>query len=119
MVKKKKKNERKEIIYKHSWHSTLYPINIAEVMVPLTSALYAPGKLTNTETVLVDIGTGYFAKRTLEEAQDYLQRKCELLQKNLAQIQDVLDAKRQSMQSVNMVLNVTSFFFFYNYYYFI
>ena len=31
-----------------------------EMMVPLTSSLYVPGRLTGSNEVLVDIGTGYF-----------------------------------------------------------
>lgn len=31
-----------------------------EVMVPLTSSLYVPGKLAGTDEVLVDIGTGFY-----------------------------------------------------------
>jgi hypothetical protein len=33
------------------------------VLVPLTSSLYVPGKLSDTEHVLVDVGTGYYVKK--------------------------------------------------------
>jgi Prefoldin subunit len=29
----------------------------------LTSSLYVPGKLSNVETVIVDVGTGYFVEK--------------------------------------------------------
>lgn len=32
------------------------------MLVPLTDSLYARGTLGNRETVLIDIGTGYFAE---------------------------------------------------------
>ena len=32
------------------------------MLVPLTQSLYVPGELASTETVLVDIGTGYFVE---------------------------------------------------------
>lgn len=34
-----------------------------EVLVPLTSSLYVPGKLADTDMVVVDIGTGYYVRK--------------------------------------------------------
>jgi prefoldin alpha subunit len=34
-----------------------------QVLVPLTSSLYVPGKLTDVENVVVDVGTGYYVKK--------------------------------------------------------
>ena len=34
-----------------------------EVLVPLTSSLYVPGKLNDVENVVVDVGTGYYVKK--------------------------------------------------------
>lgn len=33
------------------------------ILVPLTNSLYVPGKLADTEHVIVDIGTGYYVKK--------------------------------------------------------
>lgn len=33
------------------------------MLVPLTSSLYVPGKITDPEHVVVDIGTGYYVKK--------------------------------------------------------
>jgi len=33
------------------------------VLVPLTSSLYVPGKLSDVENVVVDVGTGYYIKK--------------------------------------------------------
>jgi hypothetical protein len=35
----------------------------AEVLVPLTSSLYVPGEIEQTQKVLLDIGTGYFVEK--------------------------------------------------------
>ena len=32
-------------------------------LVPLTNSLYVPGKLADTDHVIVDIGTGYYVKK--------------------------------------------------------
>lgn len=33
------------------------------ILVPLTNSLYVPGKLCDTENVVVDVGTGYYVKK--------------------------------------------------------
>lgn len=33
------------------------------ILIPLTSSLYVPGKLTDTENVIVDVGTGYYVSK--------------------------------------------------------
>ncbi|XP_030921540.1 prefoldin subunit 5, partial [Geospiza fortis] len=34
-----------------------------DLLVPLTSSMYVPGKLQDTRTVLVDVGTGYYVEK--------------------------------------------------------
>jgi prefoldin alpha subunit len=34
-----------------------------EILVPLTQSLYVPGKLKKTDTVIVDVGTGYYIEK--------------------------------------------------------
>lgn len=33
------------------------------ILVPLTTSLYVPGKLSDPEHVVVDVGTGYYVKK--------------------------------------------------------
>jgi prefoldin alpha subunit len=40
------------------------------ILVPLTNSLYVPGKLTDAENVLVDVGTGYYVKKVLSRLFD-------------------------------------------------
>lgn len=35
------------------------------ILVPLTNSLYVPGKLSDVEHVIVDIGTGYYVKKVV------------------------------------------------------
>jgi Prefoldin subunit len=35
----------------------------AEILVPLTTSLYVPGKLADREKVIVDIGTGFYVEK--------------------------------------------------------
>lgn len=38
----------------------------SEMLIPLTSSLYIPGKLMDVEKVIVDIGTGYYAEKVID-----------------------------------------------------
>jgi len=33
------------------------------ILVPLTTSLYVPGKLADTENVIVDVGTGFYVEK--------------------------------------------------------
>jgi prefoldin alpha subunit len=45
------------------------------MLVPLTSSLYVPGTITDKEKLLVELGTGYFAEKTIPEAKELIERK--------------------------------------------
>jgi len=77
----------------------------AEILVPLTSSVYVPGEISNADKVLIDIGTGYFVSYSLAQAQDYIKRKKELLSENVVQIYEVMQKKRQSIETVAIVMN--------------
>lgn len=40
------------------------------ILVPLTNSLYVPGKLSDPENVIIDIGTGYYVKKVRVSALD-------------------------------------------------
>jgi prefoldin alpha subunit len=69
-----------------------------ETLVPLTPSLYVPGRLTRIDSVLLDIGTGYFAEKTIEEAQSYFQRKIEYLAKQIEDVQPSLLEKQKTRE---------------------
>ena len=39
------------------------------ILVPLTNSLYVPGKLSDLENVIVDVGTGYYVKKVRPSGQ--------------------------------------------------
>ena len=55
-------------------------------MVPLTSSLYVPGVMDDTDNVLVEIGASYFVEQDTSKAQDYCQRKQDMLAGNARKI---------------------------------
>merc|ERR1719216_741922 len=51
-----------------------------EILVPLTGSMYVPGKLSEPEKVIVDIGTGYYVEKDLDSAKEYFSKKVKYVQ---------------------------------------
>lgn len=70
-----------------------------EILVPLTSSVYAPGKLAQPDQVLVDIGTGYYVTKSAAEAITYYKGKMNYLKEQLDQLQKNIYLKQDSLLS--------------------
>jgi prefoldin alpha subunit len=68
-----------------------------EILVPLTSSLYVPGKLAKTDAVIVDVGTGFFVEKSLSDAKEFYERKTAALEANLKDLEKVLNGKGQNL----------------------
>ena len=44
-------------------------------MVPMTSSLYVPGVMEDSNNVLVEVGAGYFIEKNTVDASAYCERK--------------------------------------------
>jgi prefoldin alpha subunit len=75
-----------------------------KMLVPLTASLYVPGTLDEADKVLVDIGTGYFIEKTMDDGKDYCQRKINLLKSNFDQLFEVAAKKKSVADEAGMVL---------------
>ncbi|ESK91820.1 prefoldin subunit 5 [Moniliophthora roreri MCA 2997] len=73
------------------------------ILVPLTNSLYVPGNLSDPGHVLVDIGTGYFVKKTRAEALTHYKAKVEYIRTNLETLEETITKKRDNM---NAIINV-------------
>ena len=62
--------------------------------------MYVPGQLVDTNKVLLDIGTGYYAERTRSDADDFCKRKADLLEQQIKKLQPVLESRYESMETV-------------------
>ncbi|KAL6063606.1 Prefoldin subunit 5 [Balamuthia mandrillaris] len=71
-----------------------------EIMVPLTSSLYVKGTVASIDSVTVDIGTGYYIEKSVDEGQAYLDRKLNIVQENVARVQEAMQQKKKSMDSI-------------------
>ncbi|XP_075581048.1 LOW QUALITY PROTEIN: prefoldin subunit 5 [Pelecanus crispus] len=70
------------------------------LLVPLTSSMYVPGKLSDVERVLIDVGTGYYVEKTADDARDFFKRKIDFLTKQMEKIQPALQEKHAMKQAV-------------------
>ncbi|THU87881.1 Prefoldin alpha subunit [Dendrothele bispora CBS 962.96] len=74
------------------------------ILVPLTNSLYVPGKVCDSEHVLVDIGTGYYVKKTRPQALKHYKGKVDYIQKNLETLEDTIQKKRDNMNAIMSVM---------------
>ena len=70
-------------------------------MVPLTSSLYVPGVMEENNSVMLEVGAGYFIEEDCDKAKDYCDRKMKLLADNRNKAAEVLQVKRVSLQKVS------------------
>ncbi|PUU83493.1 Prefoldin [Tuber borchii] len=70
------------------------------ILVPLTSSLYVPGTLSDTENVLVDVGTGYYVEKSVADAEKFYAGKVKALTENLGELEKIVAQKSQNVQVV-------------------
>lgn len=71
--------------------------------MPLSSTLYVPGKLSDPDRVIVDVGTGYYVKKTRQEATKHYQAKADFVRGNLEKLQETIERKQENM---NVLVNI-------------
>ena len=47
----------------------------SSLLVPLNSSLYVPGTIVNSQSVIVELGTGYYCEKTIPAAKELIDRK--------------------------------------------
>ena len=70
------------------------------ILIPLTSSMYVPGKLKNVSNVLVDVGTGYYVEKNVKDASQFMERKVNFLQGNTDSLQELIEGKRNDLEMV-------------------
>ncbi|KAG8533350.1 uncharacterized protein KY384_002133 [Bacidia gigantensis] len=74
------------------------------ILVPLTPSLYVPGTLASPDTVLVDIGTGFYVEKKPDAAQEFYKNKVEELGRNLTDLEKIVQGKQGNLGAVEDVL---------------
>ena len=68
-----------------------------EVMVPLTSSLYVPGRMDDNKNVLIEAGAGYFIEKDTKEATEYCERKSKTLVESYSKVAELINHKKMQM----------------------
>jgi len=66
--------------------------------------LYVPGKLADTETVIVDVGTGFYVEKSKIDAKRFYDGKVKDIQTNLTKLEGVVNAKTENLRLIEEVL---------------
>uniref|UniRef100_A0A6G1SKP0 Prefoldin subunit 5 n=1 Tax=Aceria tosichella TaxID=561515 RepID=A0A6G1SKP0_9ACAR len=73
--------------------------NDKSILVPLTSSMYVPGHISNTQEYLIDIGTQYLVEKDADGAIDYFERKMKFIDVQLAKFSQLLQARLQAKRT--------------------
>jgi prefoldin alpha subunit len=73
-----------------------------EILVPLTNSLFVPGTIASTDEFMVELGTGYYAKRSSAQVQEYCTRKTAMLKTNCEKLQGEIDSKRSFIEQIQL-----------------
>ncbi|KAF8197007.1 Prefoldin subunit-domain-containing protein [Pholiota molesta] len=74
------------------------------ILVPLTNSLYVPGKLSDPDHVIVDIGTGYYVQKTRTQAVKHYADKIEYIRTNVDTLEETIQKKRDNMNYLTGIL---------------
>ena len=75
-----------------------------EILVPMTSSLYIPGKCSDVKKLTVEIGANFFVETTVEKALKFCDRKLENLKINMDNIDKLIQEKNDQLNVVNQNL---------------
>ena len=70
----------------------------------MTGSLYIPGHLCEQSHVTVEIGTGFFVKKTIPEAKTFVSNKITDLEKFTEQLGESLFAQTQNLRQIEGVM---------------
>ena len=75
-----------------------------EILVPMTSSLYIPGKCADVKKLTIEIGANFFVETTIEKTEKFCDRKIESLKTNMDEIDKIIQQKNDQLNVVNQNL---------------
>ncbi len=75
-----------------------------EILVPITSSMYIPGKCSDIKKLTVEIGANFFVETTIDKADKFCDRKIESIKKNMDEIDKIIQEKNDQLNAVNQNL---------------
>lgn len=75
-----------------------------QVLLPLTEALYVSGQIEAIDSVILEIGTGYYVEKKIDGAVDYCKRKVTLIKDKSEEIANIMKERQFMLENVTQVL---------------
>lgn len=66
--------------------------------------MYIPGKLTNLNNVLVEVGTGYYCSKSIPAAKKYCDDKVSMINEQVSTMNKTLKEKQGQLSQVETVM---------------
>ena len=79
-----------------------------ELLVPLTSSLYVPGRLVDPDKFLVDVGASYYVEKNKADAKEFCERKMLMLKENMDKVSALITQRRRTYEVVMQTLQKRS-----------
>ena len=74
------------------------------MLVPLTQSLYVPGKLCDVDSLLGELGTGYYLEKKKDDADAMIDRKIKRVADNAENITTVVAQKTRNHEAIVMMM---------------
>jgi|EP00670_Eutreptiella_braarudii_P002607 prefoldin alpha subunit len=71
-----------------------------KLLIPLTSSLYVRGEFGDTSQCIVDVGTGYYIKQSLDKSQDFMERKMAYIKENMDKLNEAIGTKNRQLEAI-------------------
>lgn len=75
-----------------------------DILIPLTESLYVPGKIREPSKVMVELGTGFYAEKSVKDAVAFLDRKTKLVDVNSDNIMEAITATKRNINSIDVAI---------------
>ena len=72
-----------------------------EILVPITSSLYIPGKCSDIKSVMIEVGANYFVGTTLPKADSFCNRKIKVIKESMDKIDGIIKTKNDQLNVIN------------------
>ena len=75
-----------------------------EILVPMTSSLYIPGKCSDVKKITIEVGGNFFVETNVKKASKFCDRKLETVQKSMDKIDEIIKQKSNQLNAVNQYI---------------
>lgn len=72
-----------------------------DILVPITSSLYLPGKCSDVKKLTIEIGGNFFVETSIDRAEQFCDRKIDTIKKSMDKIDQIIKNKSDQLNAIN------------------